>query len=119
MDAVELWHLYDKTSPSWRQIWAAAVMIKIPIVNPDGNSNSSGLVEFGDLQNVQDKSLVHQKKGNGALQGINRKETSLFILLFSKSLPSKYLLIVCGSLIVRQILFSIAAYPRTLFVGIS
>ena len=79
MDAVELWHLYDKTSPSWRQIWAAAVMIKIPIVNPDGNSNSSGLVEFGDLQNGQDKSLVHQKMGKGALQGIrdfDRKQHS-------------------------------------------
>ena len=92
MDAVELWHLYDKTSPSWRQIWAAAVMIKIPIVNPDGNSNSSGLVEFGDLQNVQDKSLVHQKKGNGALQGIrdfDRKQHSTFLsksyLVFKKT----------------------------------
>ena len=85
MDAVELWHLYDKTSPSWRQIWAAAVMIKIPIVNPDGNSNSSGLVEFGDLQNVQDKSLVHQKKGNGALQEIRDFDRKQHSTLLSKS----------------------------------
>ena len=85
MDAVELWHLYDKTSPSWRQIWAAAVMIKIPIVNPDGNSNSSGLVEFGDLQNVQDKSLVHQKMVKGALQGRRDFDRKQHPTLLSKS----------------------------------